>query len=145
MLSYPFVFGGPLIFVVIVIWSETEQLRFRGNFSEVAASVPEWSFRIIYNTRKDHFRTEAFIFCQPSITFSQKILRANSAALARRFDDDLQKHRKCEYRLDERPGSEEHNPPCGLRARAFSRSRPDEMQNFDFLININMLLIKLLF
>ena len=65
-------FGGPLILVVMVIGSETEQLRFRGNFSEVAASVLEWSFRLIYNRRKDHFRTEAFIFCQPSITFSKK-------------------------------------------------------------------------
>ena len=55
MLSYPFVFGGPLIFVVMVIWSETEQLRFRRNFSEVAASVPELPFRIIYNTRNDTF------------------------------------------------------------------------------------------
>ena len=145
MLSYPFVFGGPLIFVVMVIQSETEQLRFRGNFSEVAASVPEWSFRIIYNTRKDHFRTEAFIFCQLSITFSQKILRANSAALARRFDDDLQKHRKFEYRLDERPGSEKHNPPCASVREPFWRSRLDEMQNFAFFTNSKMLLIKLLF
>ena len=65
-------FGGPLIFVVMVIGSETEQLRFRGNFSEVATSVLEVSFRLIYNTRNDTFRTEAFIFDQLSITFCKK-------------------------------------------------------------------------
>ena len=145
MLSDPFVFGGPLIFVVMVVWSETEQLRFRRNFSEVAASVPEWSFRIIYNTRKDHFRTEAFIFCQQSITFSQKILRANPAAIARRFDGDLQKHRKFEYRLDERPILKNIILRAASVRKLFSRSRPGEMQKFVFLISIKMLLIKLLF
>ena len=139
-------FGGPLILVVMVIGSETRQLRFRGNFSEVAASVREWTFRLIYNNRKSPLSHGGVHFWSTLHHFSKKkILRANPAAIARRFDGDLQNNRKFEYRLDERPILKNIILRAASVRKLFRRSRPDEMQNCVFLINIKMLLIKLLF
>ena len=61
-------FGGPLIFVVMVIGSETEQLRFRGNFSEVAASVRSGRSALYIILGKSTFeRRRSFFVDAPSL------------------------------------------------------------------------------